>query len=137
MSSVFEIRRDNLRRLMKQWGGSTSLAKKLGHSNGSYLAQLAGPHPTRDLSEKTARDIERRLQLPDGWMDHWHKGTPGQPDTGALIDIIAAVRDVLEAEGVKAQRAKVEEIVTLVYERLQEEGSVNADFLRRLVKLLK
>lgn len=26
---------------MKQWGGPTSLAKKLGHSNGSYLAQLA------------------------------------------------------------------------------------------------
>lgn len=55
MSNVFEIRRDNLRRLMEQWGGPTSLAKKLGHSNGSYVAQLAGPHPTRDLSEKVAR----------------------------------------------------------------------------------
>lgn len=137
MSSVFEIRRDNLRRLMEQWGGPTSLAKKLAHANGSYLAQLAGPHPTRDVSEKTAREIEHKLQLPDRWMDHKHKGPPGQPDTGTLIDIIATVRDALDSEGVKAQRAKVEELVNLVYEHGQQEGTVGTDYLRRLIKLMK
>ena len=38
---VYEIRRANLRKLMADWGGPTILAAKLGHSNGSYLAQLA------------------------------------------------------------------------------------------------
>ena len=122
---------------MQQWGGPTSLAKKLGHSNGSYIAQLAGPHPTRDVSEKVAREIERILQLPDAWMDHRHKGQPGQPDTGTLIDVIASVRDALDNEGVKAQRAKMEELVNLVYERAQEEGSVSPDYMRRLIKLMK
>lgn len=122
---------------MEQWGGPTSLAKKLNHSNGSYVAQLAGPHPTRDVSEKTAREVEQKLQLPDGWMDRKHKGPPGQPDTGTLIDIIATVRDTLDAEGVKAQRAKVEELVNLVYEHAQVEGAVDTSYLRRLIKLMK
>lgn len=137
MPSIFEIRRDNLRRLMQQWGGPTSLAKKLGHSNGSYIAQLAGPHPTRDVSEKVAREIERTLQLPDNWMDHRHKGPPGQPDTGTLIEVVSLVRDVLDAEGVKAQRAKIEEIVGLVYENALENGAINPDYLRRLVRLIR
>ena len=138
MSSIFEVRRDNLRRLTDQWGGPTSLAKKLGHSNGSYLAQLAGPHPTRDLSEKVAREIERKLQLPDGWMDHLHKAPPGQPDTGLLIDAVAIVRDVLDAEGAKAQRAQVEELVALAYEHaLANQGHIDTGYVRRLVRLVK
>jgi len=137
MSSIFEIRRDNLRRLMEQWGGPTSLAKKLKHANGSYIAQLAGPHPTRDVSERVAREIERVLQIPEGWMDKHHTGAPGKPDTGLLIDAVALVRDVLDAEGVAAQRAQVEELVNLVYERATETGEVDAGYLRRLVKLMK
>ena len=84
MKSVFDIRRDNLRKLMEQWGGPTSLSQKLGHSNASYMAQLAGPRPTREVSEKTARDVERKLGLSSGWMDKPHKGLPGQPDTNTL-----------------------------------------------------
>ena len=59
MQSVYEIRRTNLRSLMTQWGGPTSLSRKLGHANGSYLAQLIGPHPSREISEKVARELKR------------------------------------------------------------------------------
>lgn len=52
MRSVYDTRRENLRKLIRQWGGPTSLAKKLGHANGSYIAQLAGPHPSREVSER-------------------------------------------------------------------------------------
>lgn len=69
MRNVFDTRRDNLRRLVGQWGGPTSLSRKLGHSNGSYMAQLVGPHPSREISEKVAREIEAKLGLPIGWMD--------------------------------------------------------------------
>lgn len=137
MSSVFDIRRDNLRRLMEQWGGPTSLAKKLGHSNGSYIAQLAGPHPTRDVSEKVAREIELKLGIPTGWMDHKHKGPPGRPDTGLLIDVVATVKDAIDAAGVRAPRPKIENLVNLVYERAQEEGGLNTDYMRRLIELMK
>lgn len=137
MQSVFDIRRANLRKLAEQWGGPTTLAAKLGHSNGSYMAQLAGPHPTRDVSEKVAREIEKKLGLPPNWMDKLHKGAPGQPDTDALIEVVALVRDVLDAEGVKASKAKFAEIVNLVYERSQETSAFEQAFARRLVNLLK
>lgn len=137
MPNVFELRRESLRRLMQQWGGPTSLAKKLGHSNGSYIAQLAGPHPSRDVSEKVAREIEHKLQLPDGWMDRAHKGEPGQPETGLLIDVVAAVQDALDSAGVKMTKGNFTEMVELVYERSVEAGGVDLAYLRRLIKLVK
>ena len=136
MASIFDLRRENLRRLMKQWGGPTSLAHKLGHSNGSYLAQLAGPHPTREVSEKVAREIESRLQLPDQWMDHRHKVDPGQPDTALLIEVVAVAKDSLDAEGVKVTKIKFTELVALSYEHAIEAGSIDAAYVRRLVKLM-
>jgi len=137
MKSVFDIRRDNLRKLMEQWGGPTSLSLKLGHSNASYMAQLAGPKPTREVSEKTARDVERKLGLSSGWMDKPHKGLPGQPDTNALIEVMALVQDLLESEGVKVSKAKLAELVALVYERQQETNAAEQTYARRLVLLLK
>lgn len=137
MKSVFDIRRDNLRKLMEQWGGPTSLSQKLGHSNASYMAQLAGPHPTREVSEKTARDIEGKLGLAVGWMDKPHKALPGQPDTNTLIEVMALVQDVLDAEGIKASKSKLAELVALVYERQQETSAEERAYARRLVSLLK
>lgn len=84
MRTVFDQRRDNLRELARTWGGPTSLAKKLGHTNGSYLAQLAGPHPTREISEKVAREMERKLGLPLGWLDQVHAEGSRQIDDAAL-----------------------------------------------------
>ena len=55
MQSGYDKRRENLRRLIGQWGGPTSLSKKLGHANGSFIAQIAGPNPRREISERTAR----------------------------------------------------------------------------------
>ena len=137
MKSIFDIRRANLRKLMEQWGGPTSLSVKLGHSNGSYLAQLAGPHPSRDVSEKVAREIERKLSLPSGWMDKTHKGTPGAVDTNALIEIVAMVHDLLEDTPVKLSKEKFTDLVNLVYERTQETNQQQSEYARRLIQLLK
>lgn len=137
MATIFELRRDSLRRLMRQWGGPTSLAKKLGHSNGSYIAQLAGPHPTRDVSEKTAREIELKLGLPDNWMDKPHKGEPGQPETSLLIDVVAAAKDAIDSAGLKTSKTTFADLVDLVYEHSAEGCTVDLAYLRRLVKLLK
>lgn len=69
------IRRSNLRRLLAQWpGGATALAKKLGHSNPSFISQIAGKNPTRTMSEKMAKDIEAAINLTPGWLDKMHVG---------------------------------------------------------------
>lgn len=137
MRSVFDVRRVNLRKLMEQWGGPTSLSMKLGHSNGSYLAQLAGPHPSREVSEKVAREIERKLGLDAGWMDKPHKSQPGQVDTSALIEVVAVVRDLLDGMAVKISKEKFTDLVNLVYERTQETGQQQTEYARRLIQLVK
>jgi hypothetical protein len=121
---------------MEQWGGPTSLATKLGHANGSYVAQLCGPHPSREVSEKTAREIEVRLTLPAGWMDHPQKA-PTALDTDALLEVVAVVRDILEAEGVKATKAQFAALVELTYEHQIQTGNSPAAYARRLIKLIR
>lgn len=137
MKSTFDIRRANLRKLMEQWGGPTSLSMKLGHSNGSFMAQLAGPHPTREVSEKVAREIESKLGLPPGWMDSTHRPERVQPDTNLLIEVVAMVQDLLHASGLKISKEKFKEIVNLVYERAADTNANQQSYARRLINLLK
>ena len=61
-------RRTNLRRLANTYGW-TELAKRLGYRQPSFLVQMAGPNPTRKVSEGSARDFERVLGLPEGSLD--------------------------------------------------------------------
>lgn len=131
--STFDIRRTNLRQLVKQWGGPSSLARKLGHSNGSYLAQLAGPRPSKEVTEKQARSIEQRLDLPAGWLDRKNPTLRSEPDTAAIVEIVACVHDA--AGGTKLARDKFAEIVQLAYEYAQHTGHVDQQVVSRLVKL--
>lgn len=64
---IMEVRRKRLGTLIKQWGGPTNLANKLGLSGPSYLSQLRSKN--RPITEKVARGIEAKLQLPPGWFD--------------------------------------------------------------------
>lgn len=66
---MYELRRENLREEVAKWGGPTALAKHLNYANGSFLSQMIGPNPTRDVTEKVARSIEQRLGLQDGYLD--------------------------------------------------------------------
>lgn len=133
---VYNIRRDNLRRVTNEWGGPTSLAKKLGHSNGSYLAQLIGPNPTRMISEKTAREIEARLTLPTGWLDREQSGIP-QIDDEALADCVRAVAAALQDLKKRAQPSTFADVVQLVYEHRKLTGRLDEAFIQRVVRLLK
>lgn len=69
LHAVFETRRANLRLLAESQGGIGVLAAKLDHANSSYLSQLVGPNPTRQVSERVARGIEGKLGLTAGWLD--------------------------------------------------------------------
>lgn len=133
---VYNTRRDNLRRLLGEWGGPTSLPRKLNHSNGSYLAQLIGPNPSRDISEKTAREIEQRLGLPVGWMDQ-DNPVAGSPDDGQLADCVRAVATCLRDMGLRPGPETYSQIVALVYDRLRLTGRVDEGYIQRLVTLIK
>lgn len=136
MRTVYDIRRENLRTLARQWGGPTSLSRKLGHSNGSYLAQLIGPNPSRDVSEKTARDIEKRLQLPTGWMDAEHGEAPGL-DHEALSDCVRAVASVLRDVGLRPDPERYATLVGLVFDRFRLTGRLDEEHTKKLISLMK
>lgn len=137
---VYAIRRVNLRKLIDSWGGPTSLAAKLGHSNGSYLAQLAGPHPSREVSERVARSIEVALDLPAGWMDKRQPAGPhksNEVNPALLTKVVSAATEEINSMGVKLAAEKFAELVSLVYELSAERGAVNAALLRQLINLAK
>ncbi len=69
LGAVFDTRRTNLRLLADTYGGPSLLAAKLQLAHPSYLSQLIGPNPQRNVSERTARTYEERLGLPAGWLD--------------------------------------------------------------------
>lgn len=137
MKSVYQTRRDNLRKLQVEWGGPTSLAKKLGHSNGSYLAQLIGPHPSREVSEKVAREIEAKLSLPNNWLDAEHSASPGQVDDATLGACVGAVAAAVRDAGIKVDPKTYGNLVTLAYEHTKLTGRVDESFITKLVSLTK
>lgn len=137
MRSVYEQRRENLRALMHTWGGPTSLAKKLGHSNGSYLAQLAGPNPSREVSEKVAREMEAKLGLPLGWLDQEHPGHGRQLDDATLSECVRAVATALRDVGHKTTPDQMADLTALVYEHTKLTGRVDEAFINKLVRLTR
>lgn len=69
MSRVKDYRRANVRKLAESLGGVTELGKKLGYANSSFIVQMCGPKPIRQVSESTARRFERMLDLLPGSLD--------------------------------------------------------------------
>lgn len=136
MPSIYDVRRQNLRALIREWRGPTSLARKLGHSNGSYLAQLIGPNPSREISEKVARGIEAKLNLPLGWLD---RETPERPpiDDSVLAHCVRAVAAAVQDSPVKVSPEKFAELVTLAYEHHAATGTCDEGYINRLMRLLK
>lgn len=137
MLSVYETRRTNLRSLINQWGGPTSLSKKLGHTNGSYLAQLAGPRPTREMSERVAREIEGKLSLPVGWMDQDHPAGGQQLNDEALTECVKAVATVLRDAGLRPDPETYGTLVQLVYDRAKLTGRLDEHYIQKLVTLTR
>ena len=71
--SIEELRRwraANVRKL-KGNGSWVELARRCGRSDGFMIA-IAGDRPRRQIGEVLARDLERVLGLPPGWLDETH-----------------------------------------------------------------
>lgn len=70
MPTIHDFRRENLRKLADTMGGPSALAKKLGYANSSFIVQMVGPHPIRQVSEFTARKFEQALDLVPNALDN-------------------------------------------------------------------
>jgi hypothetical protein len=137
MISVYETRRLNLRTLIGQWGGPTSMSRKLGHANGSYIAQIAGPHPSRDISEKVAREIEGKLGLPVGWMDQDHPAGGQQLNDAALTEVVRAVATTLRDAGLRPDPDTYGTLVQLAYDRAKLTGRIDEQYIQKLITLAR
>jgi hypothetical protein len=148
MSKRSDNRRENLRRLIKEYDGPKELAEKLGYANASFLVQMTGPNPTREVTEKTARKFEAKLGIEEGSLD-WPanqrpvlKPVPGKApaaqDTSLAVDIVRLVGQVCEEQGVTLPAVKFADVVALALADAAETGrQPTAEHLRRLVALLK
>jgi hypothetical protein len=137
MLSIYDTRRTNLRALIGQWGGPTSLSRKLGHANGSYIAQIAGPRPSREISEKVAREIEAKLGLPVAWMDQDHPTGGQQLNDQALTEVVKAVATVLRDANLRPDPDTYGTLVQLAYDRAKLTGRIDEHYIKTLTTLLR
>jgi hypothetical protein len=96
---------------------------------------MTGPHPIREVSERTARRIEAKLDLPAGWMD-----INDHHEVAADIDLVVLIRDVTRAlieEKVDVPSAKFGELVVLALEHSRKAGKVDIPWIRSVVRLIK
>ncbi|WP_186260315.1 S24 family peptidase [Burkholderia gladioli] len=65
---ISEIRLANMRHLSRQEESAAAFARRLGMAY-ALLQNYIGKTPTKKIGDKTARNVERVLGLPIGWMD--------------------------------------------------------------------
>lgn len=121
--TVGETRRKNLRAIIEKQGGVSKLSRQMGYSNPSFLSQMAGPKPTREITEKSARKLEAAMDLPMGALDRDETVFPGdaqadaQPAPGSTPAIAPALTQPSASSpgtSLNGSAALVAEVVRLV-----------------------
>jgi len=146
MLSIAEIRREHLRYHMKK-AGASNLSATLGYRQPSFLSQLAGPNPTREITEKTARSFEERLGLPSGSFDQ-PIDAPTQPEqvdapsvaanTELVADVIRLVGNIVASENIELPPAKFADVVALAYvDTVEHNSTPRPEHIKQIVRLLK
>lgn len=94
MKKIEEIRTENIKSLIEKHGGLNPLSELLGRSR-SQIDQWAKNYRNIDgvprfMGPKSARLVERALNLPEGWMDTDHSIEPRSPseDEYTLVPIL-------------------------------------------------
>lgn len=137
MNSTYNKRRENLRAMVEQWGGPLPIARKMGYSNASFVVQMCGPNPTREVTEKTARKIETALGIPTGWLDE-DPGSHQQPtsvDLQLVSSIVKAVGTAADEARIALSPAKFGDVVALVYADAQEHKGIREEYITAILKL--
>jgi hypothetical protein len=150
---VSDVRRANIRLLIEAQGrgGLSKLSRALEMKNPSFLSQMVGPNPTRDVTEKLARRIEKATGLVEGALDKPNGATKPvtaqpQPTQAAtsntsvdlVANVIRLVGEAYEAESAPLAPAKFSDLVALVLVESMERGRApQPEKVRALVRLTK
>lgn len=137
---ISEVRRANVRALIEKYGAS-KLATRLGYRNPSFLSQQAGPNPTREVTERTARAFEQKLGLPAGTLDvpPDQEARPADVSTRVIADVIRLVGTIIQNENVQMPPPqRFADLVSLAVVDTMEHGGVPREqHIRSVVRLLK
>ena len=150
---IIVIRRENLRALAAIHGKKT-LSIKLGYLQPSFLSQMIGPNPTRDISEKSARSYERKLSLEDGFLDRPLLSSGlANPVQGTvesfssaqikkindmLVEVVQLVGSSLQSEGITLPPTRFANLLTLaVGDAMEHNCAPRESQIKQMVKLLK
>jgi hypothetical protein len=110
----------------------------MGHANPSFLVQMAGPNPTRNVSEKTARHLESALGLPAGWLDLPQAAAqPVSVDATTISSSVQRVLAMCNVMGLTLSATKQGDLIGLLYETETLGGKIDDSLLRQLVLLAK
>lgn len=133
-----EIRRHNLRVLTEQWSVQ-GLAKKLKYQYPSYVSALISPKQHRPITERTARRVEKILELPINWLDTKHDlpNAPAKVDMALVMRIMQTVSKACEQVGVTPNLSTQQRLVELVYDEAQKAGRLDEAYVLKVVGLLK
>ena len=137
------IRRDNLR-LLKERHGGQKLAQMLGLVQSSFISQMAGPNPSRDVTEKTVRTLEKELNLEAGTLDRplgspsEEKPVSAEENIAMVSAAIRAIGNICVAESVELPTNKLTDIIALsITDAMEHGGNLREEHIRQVVRLLK
>jgi hypothetical protein len=148
-TTVKDIRRENLRRLIQKWRGPLPLSIDLGYANQSFLVQMGGPNPTRDVSEKTARSIEQKLKLPELSMDSdpdapnkagtYVRALAGEPKINeqTVFEIVRVVGEAANDQKMVLSPSRFANVVAMTYTDAQSTGKIRSEYITQLLQLLR
>lgn len=72
MKTIYEIRRDNARKLRDGTGGNSSFSSMIDREP-TQVSRVIGKNPTKRIGDDLARHIEKCFDLPSGWLDKDHQ----------------------------------------------------------------
>lgn len=137
-----QTRKANLRLLVKEHKGGKQLAGLLGFKDSSYLYQMIGVH--RRVTEAKAREIEKSLGLPPGWLDQeTHpsaRALAGQVQQAAndpvMHECIAVMKTTLDKLGVRVKSDRFADLCMLFHQHSVQSQGVDRDYAKKLVSTL-
>lgn len=111
MKPIEQVRRENLEALVGAEPSQAAFARKIGKDK-NQVNQWLGRAGRRNLSGDTARELERILGKPTGWMDQEHgaglndsaASAPASQSVGLDVPKLTELIETLEAATIQAQR---------------------------------
>lgn len=143
-SKINTRRLANMRSLAARYPQQGDLADALKWTP-SYLSQLIGPRPSRPISERTARSVERKLGLAEGILDGEPPPPPafisgaepaGAPSSDLIERTMLAIDETLRSMNAKIGEAQYRALVSHQVQIAAKTGNVDREGIASVVRIL-